>query len=118
MHKEECWRRLLGCASGGDFGENTAMCTRKGVWEGLWDVHQEGCLGRMVGMCTKTGGLGCVHSGAASSWQKELQQDCVLQRFALPLPGVWRREEYFICTTGFKWWLLNHYWRLVVGSMF
>lgn len=106
------------------------MCIGRGFWGEHCNVHQEGCLGRTLGCAS--GGMfgkdgGDVHQdrgfGMCAQWscqplQKELQQDCVLQRFALPLPGVWRREEYFICTTGFKWWLLNHYWRLVVGSMF
>lgn len=92
LHKEECWRRLLGCAPGGDFGEVIGMCTRRGawegpwvcikrdVWEGWWECAPGQVFGQDVGMCTKMGGLGCV----------ELQQDHVLERSVLPLAGVGR----------------------------
>lgn len=130
MHKEECWRRPLGCAPGGDFGEDAGMCTRRGAWEGLGGVPQEESLGRTVGMLSRTGIwkglLGC--APRRGGWdvcivelpalgRKSCKQDHVLQRFALPLSGVWGGEEYFICTTGSKCSLLNHYWRLFVGSI-
>lgn len=118
LHKEECWRRLLGCAPGGDFGEVIGMCTRRGawegpwvcikrdVWEGWWECAPRQVFGQDVGMCTKMGGLGCV----------ELQQDHVYRDLSCPWL-VWGGEECLICTTGFKWSLLNPYWRLIAGSI-
>lgn len=98
------------------------MCTRRGAWEGLWGVHQEGYLGRMVGMCTRTGiweGYWDVHQergfgmcGTASSGQEEFYRD-----LSCPWLVCGEGRRILFAPPGFKWLLLNHYWRLIVGSI-
>lgn len=101
MHQVGCLGRTLGCASGEMLGKDGG------------NVHQDRGFGKDIGMCIKTGDSGCVKLPALG----RRSHSRTMSYRDLSCPWLVCGEEYFICTTEFKWLLLDHYWRLIVGSI-
>lgn len=102
--------RTLECAPGGVLGKDSGVCTKRDVWEGWWECAPGQVFGKDVGMCTKIGGFGMC--GAASSGQEESHRD-----LSCPWLVCGEGRSILFAPPGFKWLLLNHYWRLIVGSI-